>query len=357
MAAREVDVVVVGAGGTGSAAAWQLAAAGTEVLLLEARSAVWEPGVARPDAAVFRVADADLAHSHLGLRSLPLWRELEQETSSRILTLTGCVAHGHTTDVDLLSWITDAAGKPGRWLAPEEAVERWPGIRYSERIFFHPLAGRIAPGTAVTMLRRAAIGAGAAIRYSEAATGLVVRGEDMVEVRTASNTYRARRVVVAAGPRSPKLAGGVPRQRVTWEQSARLAPAGADLDWPLLLHYLDPMELATGGYPSGVRAVPSPGTGIEVGFVAPGVDEADLLAVSARRRALCRYVHEWLPGADLDTMTAADHRHLVPAEFVLHRSGPVVVGTGFSGRGFQFLPAVGRTLAELTTGPAHFATP
>lgn len=49
----------------------------------------------------------ELAYSRLGLRSLPLWRELEQVTSSQVLTLTGGVARGETEDLDLLAWLAD----------------------------------------------------------------------------------------------------------------------------------------------------------------------------------------------------------------------------------------------------------
>ena len=234
---READVVVVGAGGTGSAAAWQLAARGVDVLVLEARVAD-EPGGA---AEVFRVAGAELSHNHLALQALPLWRELEQETSARVLALTGGVAHGHTEDLDLAAWAADAVGKPGRWLPPEEAVERWPGLRYSGRVFFHPLAGRVDAGTAVAALRTAAARKGAVVRRGEPVTAVQVRGDDLVEVRTTGRSYRARRAIVAAGASSAGLAGGfAPRggvrrtaglaaERTVWP--AGFAAPRADAGW------------------------------------------------------------------------------------------------------------------------------
>ncbi|GHF53095.1 sarcosine oxidase [Amycolatopsis bartoniae] len=338
MSGREADVVVVGAGGTGSAAAWQLAARGVDVLVLEARPAD-EPCRA---AEVFRVAGAELSHNHLALQALPLWRELEQETSTRVLTLTGGVAHGHTEDLDLLAWAADAVGKPGRWLPPEEAVERWPGLRYAGRVFFHPLAGRIDAGVGVPALRAAAVRQGAVVRRGEPVTGIEPRGDDLVEVRTTERGYRARRVVVAAGASSANLAGGF-APRANAERTVDFAAVRADLDWPVFFHHLDRPELAAGGYPGAVCGMAEPGAGLSVGFLAPGAGDP-----AARQRALRRYAHEWLPGADPDTAATGECRYAA-SEFVVARRGPVVVGSGFAGQGFQFLPAVGRALAELAT--------
>jgi sarcosine oxidase len=40
----------------------------------------------------------------------------------------------------------------------------------------------------------------------------------------------------------------------------------------------------------------------------------------------------------------------VDEHFVLDAAGPIVVGAGFSGHGFKFVPTVGRILADLVEG-------
>ena len=40
-------------------------------------------------------------------------------------------------------------------------------------------------------------------------------------------------------------------------------------------------------------------------------------------------------------------------DFVLDRIGPIVVGAGFSGHGFKFVPSVGRILADLVEGTSR----
>jgi sarcosine oxidase len=176
---------------------------------------------------VFRVAHAEPTHISLALQALPLWRELEQALATRLLTLTGGIAHGRTAELDLLAWTLDAAGKPGRWLPHDEAVERWPGIRYDDRIFFHPLAGRLDAGHAVQAMRTTALRHRVAILHDTPATAIETRGTDLAEVHTTAGRYRARRVVVAAGAWSAGLLGDLvrlPPLRTACARSARFPP-------------------------------------------------------------------------------------------------------------------------------------
>jgi sarcosine oxidase len=356
VAERDADVVVVGGGGVGSAAAWQLAARGADVVLLERFAAGHTFGASHGASRIFRIGYPEPTYIKLALEALPLWRELEQESGSALLTLTGGVTHGRTPDLDLLAWALDAAGKPGRWLPVEEAVERWPGLRYDGRVFFHPLTGRIHGDRAISALQSAAARQGATIRHESPAVSIEVLGEDHVEVRTETDRYRAHRVVAAVGAWSASLLAGLvplPPLRVTQEQPAYFAPVRPDLEWPAFSHHLAPAELAAAGYPSGVYGLVTPGEGVKAGFHGVGPecdpDHRDFQPDPAQLRALRQYVHEWLPGADPDVFTpiSCTYTTTVTSDFVLDRAGPLVVAAGFSGHGFKFLPAIGRVLADL----------
>jgi sarcosine oxidase len=138
--------------------------------------------------------------------------------------------------------------------------------------------------------------------------------------------------------------------RVTQEQPAYFAPVRADLDWPAFSHHLAPAELAVAGYPSGVYGRATPGEGIKAGFhgVGPECDphRRDFQPEPAQLRALRRYVHE-CADPDVFTPISCAYSTTVTSDFVLDRTGPVVVAAGFSGHGFKFLPAIGRVLADL----------
>ncbi|MEV4599911.1 FAD-dependent oxidoreductase [Amycolatopsis sp. NPDC049253] len=341
---RDADVIVVGAGCTGTAVAWQLAARGVEVLVLEReRHASEDEGTAG-----FLAAEGDLAPHRCALQSLRLWRELESAAGVEVLTRTGGVVHGDTDELDLLAWAADAAGNPGRWLAPEEAVERWPGIRYGARVFFHPLGGRLDTAAAAAALRRRVIrDGGVVVREGDAVTAIDVRGERDPVVRTTARSYRARRVVLCAGVASRTLAeGSVPVRplRPARAESIRCAPVSDDLGWPVFRHVLAFTERVLGGYPGPVLGTPVPGGGASVGFTLRGADETGR---AARRRALTRYVSDRLPGLDPATAQPTGRRYAAGREPVLDRVGPLVVAAGFAGERFAFLPAIGRAVADL----------
>ncbi|WNV88316.1 FAD-dependent oxidoreductase [Umezawaea sp. Da 62-37] len=366
MPAVEVDVVVVGGGAMGSAAAWQLARRGVDVLLLERFERGHTRGASHGASRIFRVSYAEPVYIGLAHEALAWWRELESDSGRDLLALTGGVAHGRTSRLDGLFEALRAAGNPGRWLDPAEAVERWPGLRFDGKVFFHPVAGRLHADDSVSALQAAAAGLGATVRHDTPVSEIVVRGDNRVEVRTATGTYRARRVVVAAGAWAAKLLDGLvplPALRVTQEQPAHFRAPGGEAGWPSFTHDLEERDL----YPSGVYGLATPGEGIKVGFHGTGPvvdpDRRDFRPEPAQLLALRRYAREWLPGVDPDDFTpiSCTYTTTESSDFVLDRVGPVVVAAGFSGHGFKFTPAIGRVLADLVlTGDrpdARFALP
>jgi sarcosine oxidase len=345
----DVDVVVVGGGAMGSAAAWQLARRGVDVLLLERFAPGHTRGASHGASRIFRVSYTEPVYIGLAHEALAWWREVEAETDRTLLTLTGGVSHGRTPQLELLARALDAAADPGAWLHLAEAAERWPGLRFDGRVFFHALTGRLHADHSVTALQEAAAKLGATVRHETPVTGIEVRG-DSVEVRTDTGVIRARRAVVAAGAWTQKLLGSLvrlPPLRVTQEQPAHFRARDDDLAWPSFTHHLD------ASWPSGVYGLATPGEGIKAGFhgVGPVVDpdRRDFRPEPSQLLELRRYAREWLPGVDPDDFDpiSCTYTTTESSDFVLDRVGPVVVAAGFSGHGFKFTPAIGRVLADL----------
>ncbi|GAA3056746.1 FAD-dependent oxidoreductase [Actinokineospora globicatena] len=345
---RTADVVVIGGGGVGSAAAWRLAARGTDVVLLERFTAGHVFGASHGASRIFRVTYSEPDYVELARRAHRLWLELESLTGKELLEITGGIDHGQVP----LTALADAvarAGSPGSFVPVGEATERWPGIRFDGTVFFHPVSGTLDADAAVAALQSAAASAGAQIRHESPVKRLRVRN-DLVEVDTDDGTVVARAAVVTVGAWSAKLLDAVltlPPLRVTQEQPAYFA--GATTGWPSFVHHIeDP-------YPSGVYGLATPGHGIKAGFhgVGPVVDpdNRDFLPEPGQLAALQDYARTWLPGVDPDTFTpiSCTYTSTTNSDFILDRVGPVVVGAGFSGHGFKFLPAVGEVLADLAT--------
>jgi sarcosine oxidase len=368
----EVDVVVVGGGVMGSATAWHLAGRGLDVLLLERFAAGHVIGASHGASRLFRHTYTEPEYLDLAQEAGRLWRELESVSGAELLTITGGVSHGPGVDPRLTDALA-ARGVPHAWLTPDDAAERWPGLRFDGRVLHEPdTAGRLHADRAVAALQDAAAGAGAAVRHEVAVRRLEVLGgagaggasstgrTEHVRVVTDDGSVVARRVVVAVGAWSARLLAGVPGFPadaaawplvVTQEQPAHFAlRAGAPaLDaWPSFVH-----DVAPGTWPSGTYGLATPGEGVKVGFHGVGPvtdpDRRTFLPEPAQLEQLRAYVAAWVPGVDPDALDAISCTYTTTPDhdFVLDRRGPVVVGAGFSGHGFKFATAVGRVLADL----------
>lgn len=215
----DTDVIIIGAGLTGCAAAWSFAAAGVDVIVLEADrvgsgSTAGSPGIIRED---FDASFQDTAARH-GLRAArTLWQGLRRASldfaaAIRRLNLRCDLApqdllHIVGRDADAVkrlkreyqarraagfehSWVTAAA------LAREAAVEGGAAIR-TRGFTFDPF--RACVGFAA-----AAIGKGATV-FERSPVRRIRAGRKLVQVTTASGTIRARAVVVAGGANLPDL--------------------------------------------------------------------------------------------------------------------------------------------------------
>ncbi|TFC14659.1 FAD-dependent oxidoreductase [Cryobacterium algoritolerans] len=364
-----VETVVVGGGAMGSATAWQLARRGRSVMLLERFGPGHTNGASHGASRNFNTAYSDPTYVAMLAEALPLWRELEAQTGSRLLEQVGVVNHGPNRDFDAVAAALAGAGLGAGFLSAEAAAERWPGIRFDGRVLHTPDAGRLNADAAVTALQAAAAAAGAEIRHETRALRLEVLGDDRVRVITEAGMIEACRAVVTVGAWTGSLLAGVlpvPRLRVTQEQPAHFAlrdrstdaAIAAATDWPGFNHAFDPAAARYGYWYSPIYGMYTPGQGVKAGWHGVGAvtdpDARSFLPEPVQLAALQRYVRDWLPGADPDDCEPVSCTYTTTADedFVLDRVGPVSVGAGFSGHGFKFTPTVGRILADLATDSA-----
>jgi len=342
------DVVVVGAGVMGSAAAWRLAARGFSVVVLEQ----FEPGHARGSShggsRIFRYAYADREYVALARRARPLWADLEAESGTAVIDVTGGVDHG---DPDAVAGIRDAltaAGVPHvRW-SPREASEHFPGLRFDREVCFQPDAGRCNAAAALDAFQRCAAARGAELRHGARVVAIEPAG-DGARVRTETDDLSARFVVVAAGAWVGGLVGLAPL-RVTRESYVHLPSVDTATPWPSFIHYRDPLP---------AYGLETPGEGVKLGEHHAGdlladPDGAAPAASDHARARLIEYSREWMPGVDPVPVSDATCLYTsTPTEdFVVDRIGSVVIASPCSGHGFKFAPLVGEVVAGLVGGVA-----
>src|SRR5688572_3212565 len=97
------DVIVVGGGAMGSAAAWQLSRRGRSVLVLERFEPGHVNGGSHGASRIFRLAYPEEDYVRMAQRALSLWRELEDEVNVPLLTQTGGLDHGAPESVEPLA--------------------------------------------------------------------------------------------------------------------------------------------------------------------------------------------------------------------------------------------------------------
>jgi monomeric sarcosine oxidase len=364
------DRIVVGGGAMGLATTWRLARRGARVLLLEQFAQGHENGASHGATRNLNNAYAEPYFLDLFDESVRLYRELEEASGAELLTLCGLVTHGSADVIGGIYEALSARGVAAERISPEAAAARWPGMRFDEAVLVSEQAGRIDARGTLRALASEAKEHGAELRWNTRVerietTEAGVRVEaTMPDGRSA--VLRADGIVVTAGAWTdrvlrelPDLADRMPPLRVTEEHPAHFQPTAAVTEeqlraWPSFNHL-------RAGMPH-VYGMLTPGEGVKVGYHGVGrevdPDRRPHEVGEERDRELRAYVAEWMPG--LDPATAAwvscTYTSTPSEDFVLDRVGPVTIGTGFSGQGFKFVPAVGRVLAEASlddTAPAR----
>src|SRR5258707_2114866 len=118
------DLVIVGAGLAGSAAAWAAAARGLDVVVLEAFEPGHRNGSSHGSARIFRRAYPDPLYVRLTGAAGELWRQLEDQAAETLLTLTGGLDFCAGPDPRRLQQALARCGVAAAVLGPDAAGAR-----------------------------------------------------------------------------------------------------------------------------------------------------------------------------------------------------------------------------------------
>jgi sarcosine oxidase len=346
------DAIVVGAGAVGLAAARELARAGHDVLVLEQLAVGHANGSSHGSTRIFRVTYDQAEWVRLAQEALPLWRELEQDAGTELVTATGALDLGR--DLATLTSALDAGSAPYELLSASEVATRFGIAVDSEPVLLQPEGGVCWASRTLDAFRAGAERHGARTAEGQRAHSLEPRGGS-VRVDTSLGPIDARVAVVAAGAWArPLLATAgidlpvtVTRETAAYFELAEPDPVPSLIDWRPFA--ASEWGLARAAPPYALMA----GDGLLKAALHHAGREADPDETSAPDEPVVRCLADWVArtfalkrpepvGAETCLYTStADER------FVLERHGPIVVGSACSGHGFKFAPAVGRRLAEL----------
>ncbi|MEP6809469.1 MAG: N-methyl-L-tryptophan oxidase [Chthoniobacterales bacterium] len=353
------DVAVIGLGGMGSAILAQSAHHGASAIGIEQYQRAHDLGSSHGRSRMFRKSYFE-APDYVPLlhRASELWRELEQETGTKLLEPTGVLTVGEETSkiVAGTKRAAQAHDLPLLSLGRREMQTRYPSLKLlpDEIALFEEDAGVLNPEEAVCAHLDWAGAQGAEMRFGINMTRWH-KTDFGFEIALSDGTVTtARTLILALGPwfKETLEALGVPiriqRNVQVWFEP--LGDAYTGQNFPSFL-------LDRRGLPAPLYGFPDFGYGVKAAFHGLGQDttagEIDR-AIDQKRdlEPLRLSMEDWMPGAAhrFRHASACMYTFTPDEHFVIdrHPSHPnLILCGGFSGHGFKFAPVIGEIVAEL----------
>jgi sarcosine oxidase len=351
------DVAILGLGAMGSAAAYHLARRGVNVLGLDQFDPPHTFGSSHGETRVIREAYFEHpTYVPLVQRAYELWAELEQDAQERLYLKTGGIMIGAAGST-VVRGATQSAREHGlehQILDATAIEERFPALRPEREMLgvLEPRAGILFSEKCIAAHIRIARILGAEICTQQKVLDWTIHS-DHVSIRTATHWFRARKIIVTAGP---WIGGLVPemsrhlqieRQVLLWFEAASPELFSADR-FPIHLWEYEPDKMFYG--------FPDLGSGVKVAFHHQGVvtkpdsvnREITASDVESMRQLLARF----LPAANRRFLrgTVCLYTNTPDGHFILDQhpqSDRVILASPCSGHGFKFASAIGEALADL----------
>jgi sarcosine oxidase len=364
----EYDVIVVGLGAMGSAAAYSLAARGQRVLGIEQFTPAHSLGSSHGGTRIVRKAYFEKPdYVPLLIRAYELWDELSAAAGAQLFTRCGALMIGRPDSAVVSGTLASAR----RWGLPHEVLDpaglraKYPQFALPEDqlAVYEADAGFVRPEDTVLANHQLAVAAGAELRFETAVEQLDL-GPDGVRLVAGGEELHAPRVVVATGAWAGRLADldtypvQAQRQTVHW---LRPRTSVADFEPEVFPVYLWSLPVAPGADRVELYGFPHQqgDEGVKAAFyhdwLNPDVDPDTMQRTvsEAECQSLSQVLTPGLPG--LSDECVHSQVCLYPStpddDFVLGvhpgSSGRVVLALGFGGHGFKFVPVVGEIVADL----------
>lgn len=360
------DVIVLGVGSMGGAAANALAERGAKVLGLETFEPGHDQGAAHGGTRIIRQSYFESPlYVPLLRRAYERWRTLEEESGRSLLELCGGIYIGDPADVTFTG-SRDAAelhGLDHEILDAREIRHRFPTMDPADDALavYEANAGYVRPEETTFAHAEVAARKGATLRFHEPVTHWQATRGGGVEVVTTQGAYGADRLVVTPGPWAPQvlpelsLPLAIDRMVFYW-----FAPEYTDaVPYELYSDARHPVyieETHRNGQIYGFPMTEGPAGGLKLGFFRQGtpttpqtidreVHAGEVAEMQARAVQLFPRLTGPLVTAKTCLYSVTPDEHFVIGHHPLHEQ--VQIACGFSGHGFKFVPVVGEILADL----------
>ncbi|MBM3227165.1 MAG: N-methyl-L-tryptophan oxidase [Candidatus Tectomicrobia bacterium] len=351
------DVIVLGGGTMGIAAAWELAKRGKRALVLEQFALVHDRGAHSGQTRIFRHAYAEgPEYIPLVMRADALWMALEAETKTTVLHRVGGLEMAAPGYLHARRARDSAAhyGIDFQWLTPAEVRHTWPMIAIPDdwEAGFGAGAGFLDVEPALYAMLALARRGGVTLHANAPVCdwGASAQG---VWVQTANERYDAEALIVTAGAWTGRLLAqlGLPltiQRKVLWwlavEDPAVYAPAR----FPVFI--TDSVHGEVYGFP--VHGQPGFKIANHAGGEPTDPDNVERTVRDEEKHDVVGLASWFFTGVTSHVLrsTVCLYARTPDTHFILDRHPvwpQVVIGAGFSGHGFKFTPAIGEHLVSL----------
>lgn len=353
---EEFDVAVVGLGALGSAAAYQLARRGANVVAFEQFELGHVRGASHDTSRIIRTSYGELAYVRLAQSAYRDWAEFEAVAGEQFVTVTGglvFIKRGGPYSVDGFVGALTEAGVPFELLSPAEVGERWPQFVIPTGVdtVYTPDSGMVHASRSVAAFQMHARALGAQLRDRTAVVSVTPDASGVI-VQTERGEVRARKVILATDAWTntllEPLGAAIPLVTMQ-EQVTYFKPEDdAAYDRERFPVWIWEDERCYYGFPTFGEPTIKAARDMSYNLMSPHertfVPSPELVA------ELATFMLDTIPGSGepLRTVTCqyalTTHRGFVLSPLPQHREIIVALGAGHA---FKFTPAIGRVLAEL----------
>lgn len=388
-ATHATDVVVVGGGMAGTAAAYYLQrdVPLMKTTVLEARELATAAGGSYGESRMYRRMYSSEYFSKMQAIALDLWREVEEDVGEQLLTRNGLVFYGEVDTGETVEGsvpgakqVMDKLGIPNEYFDSAEKINaRWPVLdaKPGYEGVYEETAGSANSGAACRAFMRRAIDNGAELYEGEAAEDIAVLGRNSVQVVTSEGrVFVARRAVLAPGSWAHEVVSLVGRpldlevhnvhwghyevepsmlkEYPQWFCFKKHEPGS----WDGGLYYGFPAQSDAPVIKVGIDFTPD-----DPRFITPTMAGFNREPHPDIVKLIDDFVFSNLKGVKRRVdMTCSPYSMSKDSFFVLDRlpeHPEIVLYTGGSGRDFKFAPLLGRCIVDLVLGrkPSYDVTP
>jgi sarcosine oxidase len=357
------DVLVVGLGGLGSAAAYHLAARGSRVIGLERFGPAHARGASHGESrGVWKAYFMGAGYVPLLDRAYELWDRLGELRGETFLHRTGGVCVGPSDGALVPAALASAreTGLEFEYLDGDEIRSRFPQFRPGpdDVAVWDPSSGYVRPEQVVEAHLALAREHGADLRFDQQVLRIDTTANG-VRVRTATAVYEADRLVVAAGAWAPQLLPEL-RSQISVVRKVMLwfDPTCPTEDFYPGHHPYWIWDGGDGTIGYGHPAVDGPSGGVKAGIHSGGdpadPDHLDRLVTERDVKATRTFLADRIPalaGRYLRSRVCM-YDNSPDLGFIIGPSADsdrITVVAGTSGHAFKFAPALGEAIAELAT--------